>query len=388
MSVSDLANKLKQQVVRANDEALLEARVGLLNDDGSLTIKVPGQTNLIYVRLFGQTERTVEAINVKVAPRGDNVVRVRKRPDAVYEVVDVEPVIATEFYGEAAGTMNLPQLVGDALDIVVPGRNLKPGRVRLSDGLSMQVYIEPFHTSGFYWAGGTIDLTSLIPGTANTHAWIIVGVDLIDQEPAAYSGTAISILRDLLEEDLPAIDLPERFIPTGAYQLANGMTAITGDTPVVDMRYWLQSAGADTGTFGNPNPIIDYRNTGSNRQVLYYAELVVDGGTLIVGSNSEVVILSTPASQAVRTVASNTTLTDDEVTILVDASGGSLTLTLPTAVHREGRVYTIKKIDNTAYDVTIEGNGSETIDGDLTKVIDYPRTALQLVSDNANWWII
>jgi len=75
--------------------------------------------------------------------------------------------------------------------------------------------------------------------------------------------------------------------------------------------------------------------------------------------------------------------------ILCDASGGSFSVYLPAAAGVEGRIYTIKKIAGTgAQTVTIDPNGTETIDGSTTLVIVINYTAIKIVSSGSAWFII
>jgi len=74
--------------------------------------------------------------------------------------------------------------------------------------------------------------------------------------------------------------------------------------------------------------------------------------------------------------------------ILCDASGGAFTVTLPTAVGIAGKYYLVKKTDTSSNAVTVDGNGTETIDAVLSK---YLRTYLDYVivySDGANWNVL
>lgn len=84
----------------------------------------------------------------------------------------------------------------------------------------------------------------------------------------------------------------------------------------------------------------------------------------------------------------NYTATTYDSIILVSASGGSVTITLPTAVGIKGKEFTIKKTDSSANIVTVDGNGSETIDGDTTRDLALQYEAIDIISDNASWWII
>ncbi len=82
------------------------------------------------------------------------------------------------------------------------------------------------------------------------------------------------------------------------------------------------------------------------------------------------------------------TITIDDEVIIADASGGSFTITLPTAVGISGKTYWIKKIDATANIVTVDGNGAQTIDDGLTAVIGTQYEAITVVSDGTEWWVI
>jgi len=91
---------------------------------------------------------------------------------------------------------------------------------------------------------------------------------------------------------------------------------------------------------------------------------------------------------SVDSTSSSTTLDATNSVVLVDASGGAITITLPTAVGITGKSYHIKKIDVSANNVTIDGSGSETIDGSTTLVISAQYDAPYIVSDGANWHVI
>lgn len=89
-----------------------------------------------------------------------------------------------------------------------------------------------------------------------------------------------------------------------------------------------------------------------------------------------------------RTISSTATAAN-ETNIFADASGGSFTITLPpAAVNGGGRMYTIKKIDSSANTVTIDGDGSETIDGNLTYSINTQWDSVSLTNDSTQWFII
>ncbi len=89
----------------------------------------------------------------------------------------------------------------------------------------------------------------------------------------------------------------------------------------------------------------------------------------------------------VNTVNVNTTLSDLHNVVLVDASAGAKTITLPDATTCAGRQYTIKKIDATVNAVVVSG-GSIKIDDVTFKNITTQWTALQIVSNGTQWYIV
>jgi hypothetical protein len=91
---------------------------------------------------------------------------------------------------------------------------------------------------------------------------------------------------------------------------------------------------------------------------------------------------------AYTSVTTNITLDTTHNVVSVDASGGARTITLPTAVDIGGRQYTIRKLDSSGNAVTIDGNGSETINGATTKVLAAQYDVATIISNNANWVVI
>ena len=73
--------------------------------------------------------------------------------------------------------------------------------------------------------------------------------------------------------------------------------------------------------------------------------------------------------------------------ILVDCTAGNVIVNLNSAIGNSC-VYKIKKKDATANTVTIATLGSQTIDGSATHVISVQNVARDVVSDDANWFIV
>lgn len=69
---------------------------------------------------------------------------------------------------------------------------------------------------------------------------------------------------------------------------------------------------------------------------------------------------------------------------------GTVTITLPTAEVRKGRIYTVKDESGAANsnNITVDTEGSETIDGSATDVININYQSKSYYSDGANWFIL
>ena len=73
--------------------------------------------------------------------------------------------------------------------------------------------------------------------------------------------------------------------------------------------------------------------------------------------------------------------------VIVDAVGGERTITLP-AVHENGNIIDVKKVDASANNVIVDGDGADTIDGALTQTIGFQYESICVVSDGSNWFMI
>ena len=87
-------------------------------------------------------------------------------------------------------------------------------------------------------------------------------------------------------------------------------------------------------------------------------------------------------------VSADYTITDTDFVILVDATAAPVTITLPTAVGREGRIFEVKRVSSNANTVTLDGNGGETIDNSTEQIYSLPYVSLTVYSDGTEWWII
>ena len=83
-----------------------------------------------------------------------------------------------------------------------------------------------------------------------------------------------------------------------------------------------------------------------------------------------------------RAITALTTLDDEDYQI--ECTANSFTITLPTAVGIEGREYSIKNSGTGV--ITIDGDGTETIDGEITRPLTYQENLV--IMSNGTGWII
>jgi len=96
--------------------------------------------------------------------------------------------------------------------------------------------------------------------------------------------------------------------------------------------------------------------------------------------------INTSLGYKVTSRTSATTLDDTYNVVLCNSA--PYTVTLPPAAANAGRVYRIKNIDPSGDAITIDGNGSETIDGESTYLLQPYKHSITLISDGANWQVI
>lgn len=89
----------------------------------------------------------------------------------------------------------------------------------------------------------------------------------------------------------------------------------------------------------------------------------------------------------VTTVTASRTIKADAGFLLVDATAGAVTITLPPAREAIGFVITVLKTDAGGNAVTIDGSGAETINGAATKSTTTQWAGWAITSNGAAWFV-
>lgn len=98
-------------------------------------------------------------------------------------------------------------------------------------------------------------------------------------------------------------------------------------------------------------------------------------------------VIASRGKFGVRSVSATGDIASTDGLVLVDATAGAVTMTLPLAASVPGRVFAVKKVDASGNAVTVDGNGSETIDGATTQALSAQYDVLTVASDGTEWWI-
>ena len=109
---------------------------------------------------------------------------------------------------------------------------------------------------------------------------------------------------------------------------------------------------------------------------------IVSGGVTskVSRANNSKIITDSTAKTA------NYTLTANDEAIKFNTSSGNLTAFLPTAVGIKGKWYSVIKV-SASNTLTVEPDGSETINGSLNYAITANNSVITFQSDGSNWFI-
>lgn len=89
---------------------------------------------------------------------------------------------------------------------------------------------------------------------------------------------------------------------------------------------------------------------------------------------------------AISTITANYTATSSDYTILCNNNGGTFQLTLPSAASISGKIYVIRKTDESTNLLTISPSLKLTESTTISS-LDYPKT-IRIQSDGTSWYII
>tara|TARA_R110002074_G_C12367601_1_gene651175 strand:- start:43 stop:882 length:840 start_codon:yes stop_codon:yes gene_type:complete len=138
---------------------------------------------------------------------------------------------------------------------------------------------------------------------------------------------------------------------------------------------------------GGDDSLIDFRVESQNSTHMVFVDGSEDKVGISTGTPHSGLQIDNSIAFAARAITQNHTVTAGDHTIFANATSTNITVTLPTAANIMGRQYIIKRVDSGGNSVTIDPDGSETIEGATTMTLADQRSVV-IQSDNSNWWIV
>ena len=98
-------------------------------------------------------------------------------------------------------------------------------------------------------------------------------------------------------------------------------------------------------------------------------------------------LLNNSISRNLTTILADYSISVNDSKVLVDATTGNITITLPNPALSKGASYSIGKIDSTSNKVTVLPNSTELLFGETSFDLLYSNELIELVTDGTNWYI-
>jgi hypothetical protein len=243
--------KLHAQLDTAKFRGVFRGTIGWDQGDGTVLLTSPdARTNEVYVTFNDDPRAPVLALCLKVKRAIGLNVLVERNVDGRWEIQGVDNEPAMLMFGAAAPDAYNPDSADPALDKALRSTfNLMEGRGRALDNNSMFVYINTFLYDGGFFPGGSLDLTSFQPGTANTKAWVVVAVDPSDNTLTAFTGDEFGLAVTMTDAGIADVVVDDGLYPCWAWVLSDSQTVITPQTQNADARLWFMPVGGSGGTF-------------------------------------------------------------------------------------------------------------------------------------------
>ena len=257
-----------RKLVRQNQQQNREAdepvgMSGRWNAAGTLTASDEPGTLFVRIGATSIEDKRPATKVVNAAVDTDvNIPVILEKRGKVWHVKRLDADRARQLYGAAIGNKATPRRVGDEIRETMPGRNLKPGRIRVWVAGTLKVNAEAFlyidaNGDEKLWqpnSANVLDLLGSVPTADsgnNRHRWVRIALDPNTDPPelVALPGTPQLVTLPLAGDEFVAIVVSGSYIPLDAVILTTGDTT-EHDVPESDWAFGRQLFGNNAGGSG------------------------------------------------------------------------------------------------------------------------------------------
>ncbi len=235
----------------SEDRDWVRGRLGRINPDGSVSIKVSKRPGYVYVRTASEGNMSVTvARNMGVPLRAHLPVKM-KMVNGVMTVygVDDSGGLIEQFANNSGSFFSVPyhtHAIGSGMEYPIESLRLLPGLVTYSTGMVVAISAFRYYFLGnwYTYTGGTLDLTPYKPATTGNWRWVVVCMDPTTNSPTAVTGPEVATSTSLSLSDIDSLDFGVN-IPLMAIRVRESDTAVNKVSDYFDARAWLNIGSGD-----------------------------------------------------------------------------------------------------------------------------------------------
>jgi hypothetical protein len=226
---------------------------------------------------------------------------------------------------------------------------------------------------------GTVTSKDFAPSAVNT------GTDVINIPAHGYQTGALvtPTSTGTIPAGIPGVPFPS--IDSGAYAYVirvdadNIKLATTLANALANVAVDITSQGTGTHTL---HPVYETRFSNN-----IYKGNDAAGGIILEPTGTSQIVSTTRDSYITTVADADYTATSGSGTIIYTSLTAGRTVNLPDATTCKGKAITVKDGAGGAgaHNITLDGNGSQTIDGSATKALTSNYSSIQIKSDGTNW---
>ena len=246
-NLEDIRNAFDRAVYGAERRAWIIGLLGMKNQDGTTSIRVPDRSGWVYVTTgpTGGQMVTIARNDGKVPLRDQMPVRMKRSDDGALVIFGVfnaggfTDSGTSDDYVNNFGVEWHHHRIGSGLEFEMEGLSTERGRAFPTT--EMNVFANEFR---YYYennwrngAGAAIDLASNVPATSGHWAWVVVGVEPLTGILKATTGTSQIYATELTFSQVN--DVPFEGVPIVAVKVRNDQTSLVDLSLFTDAHEWF-----------------------------------------------------------------------------------------------------------------------------------------------------